>query len=522
MLSLIIRNAWIVDGSGNPSYRGDLAVEAGRIAWIDHNPEAQADQVIDAAGKVLCPGFIDVHTHSELAMLAGEHTAGVRMGVTTELIAPDGFCFAPLPAERLAEYRRYLYGIYGDADVGWDWGSFAEYLQRFEGQVYNNIVPQVPHGALRLAVKGWAPGPASQEELAAMGRLARECMEAGSVGLNAGLDYAPAAHSDLRELVTLCRIVAEYGGVYAAHIRGYDDEAREAAIAETVAIAEQAGIGVHISHFSGTPQIFASTEAARARGIDITFDSYPYMAGCTFLTFTLPRTFIVSSTDQVADQLKGPEARQVVRRTLDWKLPEDSPAYFASLSQPKNKWMEGVPVRQAWKESGQTGQSFVDFVCDLLVEEELAPVLIYPWGGDMEANEARMRYTLTHPLQMILTDGIYRGRFTHPRGWGTYPRLLGTYVREKGWLSLEDAIRRASGFPAMRFGLNDRGHLRQGKAADLVVFDPQTIADRATFLEPRLPPIGIEQVFVNGVPVVRDGELIPGNRPGRIVRRHGG
>lgn len=226
MLSLIIRNAWIVDGSGKPGYRADLAVEAGRIAWIGVYPEAQAEQVVDAAGKVLCPGFIDVHTHSELAMLAGEHTAGVRMGVTTELIAPDGFCFAPLPAKRLAEYRRYLYGIYGDADVGWDWGSFAEYLQRFEGQVYNNIVPQVPHGALRLAVKGWAPGSASEEELAAMGRLARQCMEAGSVGLNAGLDYAPAAQSDLRELVTLCRIVAEYGGVYAAHIRGYDDEAR--------------------------------------------------------------------------------------------------------------------------------------------------------------------------------------------------------------------------------------------------------------------------------------------------------
>lgn len=522
MLSLIIRNARIVDGSGNPAFTGDLLVEGDRIAGVGHYPAAQADREIDASGRVLCPGFIDVHTHSELAMLAGQHTAGILMGVTTELIGPDGFCFAPLPPERLAEYRLYLFGIYGDADVGWDWGSFAEYLERFAGQVYNNIVPQAPHGAIRLAVKGWASGPASVEELEAMRRLTCECMDAGAVGLNAGLDYAPAAQSDLNELVALSKVVAEYGGVYAAHIRGYDDEAREAAIAETVAISEQARMGVHISHFSGTPEIFASTEAAWARGIDITFDSYPYMAGCTFLTFTLPRTFITTPVDQVVEQLKEPLARQMVAQTLDRKLPADSPAYFASLNLPHNKWMEGMRVRQAWMDSRPAGLSFEDFVCDLLVEEELAPVLIYPWGEDQEANEARMRYTLTHPQQMILTDGIYRGRFTHPRGWGTYPRLLGTYVREKGWLSLEDAIWRVSGFPARRFGLYDRGLLDQGMAADLVIFDPQTIRDCATFTEPRLPPVGIEQVFVNGVQVVRDGALIPGTRPGRVVRRHGG
>jgi N-acyl-D-amino-acid deacylase len=522
MLTLIIRNATIVDGSGNPAYAGDLLVEGERIAGVGHYPAAQADHEIDATGKVLCPGFIDVHTHSELAMLAGQHTAGILMGVTTELIGPDGFCFTPLPPERLAEYRRYLYGIYGDANVGWDWGSFAEYLERFVGQVYNNIVPQAPHGAIRLAVKGWAPGAAFAAELDAMRRLTRECMEAGAVGLNAGLDYAPAAQSDLNELVELSKVVAEYGGVYAAHIRGYDDEAREAAIAETVAISERAGVGVHISHFSGTPEIFASTEAARARGIDITFDSYPYMAGCTFLTFTLPRTFITAPVDQVVEQLQEPRVRQMVAQTLDRKLPPDSPAYFASVNLPHNKWMEGFRVRQAWMDGRPAGQPFEDFVCDLLVEEDLAPVLIYPWGDNLEANEARLRYSLTHPQQMILTDGIYRGRFTHPRGWGTYPRLLGTYVREKGWLSLEDAIRRASGFPALRFGLHDRGLLYQGMVADLVIFDPQTIQDRATYSEPRLSPAGIEQVFVNGVQVVRDGALVPDARPGRVVRRHGG
>ena len=161
MLDVLIRNARIVDGSGNPGYKGDLAVQQDHIADIGRFPNAQADLVIDAAGKVLCPGFIDAHSHSELEMLAGRHTAGVQMGVTTEFTGPDGFSFAPLPPQRLTEYRRYLYGVYGDADIGWDWRTCAEYLQRFKGQVYNNIVPQVPHGAVRLAVKGWAAGPAN-------------------------------------------------------------------------------------------------------------------------------------------------------------------------------------------------------------------------------------------------------------------------------------------------------------------------------------------------------------------------
>lgn len=535
MLSLLIRNAQIIDGSGSPGFQGDLAVEEDRIVAVGRLQDAEAERVIDGTGKVLCPGFIDVHTHSELAMLTGQHTAGVQMGVTTEFICPDGFCFAPLSPRRLAEYRRYLFGIYGDAEVGWDWRSFREYLEHFEGQIINNIVPQVPHGAVRLAIMGWSPRAADSDELAAMRRFTIECMEAGSVGLNAGLDYAPAAHSDLHELVELARVVQTYGGVYSAHIRGYDDLGREAAIAETVAIAERAEIGVHISHFSGTPSMFASLEAAQARGIDITFDAYPYMAGCTFLSFTLPRTFISSDISGVLQQLGSAQARQIVCETLDQKLPEDGPAYFASLVQPNNKWMEGMRVRQAWHVSvGEKTRdiSFADFVCNLLIDEELAPLLIYPWGGEPAENEQRLRYTLTHPLHMMLTDGIYFGRYTHPRGWGAFARLLALYVREKRWLSIEDAIRRMTGFPAMRYGLVDRGFLRKDMAADLVIFDPQTIQDQATFDQPRQPPLGIEYVFVNGVAVIDQdanyaaslttSPLATQSRPGRIIRLHGG
>jgi N-acyl-D-amino-acid deacylase len=517
-LKILIRNATIIDGSGNPSYQADLAVVDDRIVDIGRFPNAQAELNIDAVGKVLCPGFIDPHSHSELAMLEGKHTAGVQMGVTTEFTAPDGFGFAPLPAGRMKEYRSYLHGIYGDVDLDWNWRTFDEYLNSFEGRIYNNVAPQIPHGVIRLAVKGWAAGPANNDELVAMCRLARECMENGSVGIATGLDYAPASHSDLRELVELSKVAAEYGGKYATHMRGYGDDSREIALAEVVAIAEQANIGVHINHFFGNPQIYASTEAARRRGIDITFDTYPYPAGATLLTFVFPRTLITTNVNDFLKKIYTPEIRQIVKQALDEELPEDNPAYFAYLSKPQNKWMEGKRVRDAWHATNQ--KPFDQFICDLIVDEEMAPLLIYPWSDLPERNEERLRYSLTHPLQMVITDGIYVGSSTHPRGWGTFPRLLGQFVREKGWLTLEDAVRRMTSFPAARFGLTDRGMIKKGLAADLVIFDPKTVRDRATWKEPRLAPIGIDYVFVNGNKIIEEGRLLEGKYAGQVLRHH--
>jgi N-acyl-D-amino-acid deacylase len=514
----LIRNASIVDGSGDPSYQADVVVSHGRIVDIGHFPDAQAVQVIDAAGKVLCPGFIDSHSHSELEMLAGKHTAGIQMGVTTEFTSPDGFGFSRLPAGILVQYRRYLHGIYGDPDVSWDWQSTREYLGCFMGHIYNNVASQVAHGAVRLAVKGWTPGPASPAELDAMCRMVREDMEEGAVGMAAGLDYAPASHSDTQELVALSKIVAGYGGVYATHMRGYDEDVREAAVAETVAIAEQAGIAVHVNHFFGNPSNFASVEAALLRGIDITLDSYPYPAGATLLTFVFSHTAISSDLDEFSNQIQTPEIRQLVKQVLEKKLAEGNPAYFAYLTKPHNQWMEGKRVREAWRES--SAKPFDQFVCDLLLDEGVSPLLIYPWSFNPEVNEERLRFSLTHPLQMVITDGIYVGGSAHPRGWGTYPRILGQYVREKRWLSLEDAVRRMTAFPAARFGLADRGMIKKGLAADMVIFDSSTVIDRATWNQPHIPPIGIEDVFVNGIQVVADGQVIPGEYAGQLLRRN--
>lgn len=517
MFDTLIQHAYIVDGSGNPGYYGDVGVRGDRIAAVGRLGGSEAGERIDASGRVVCPGFIDSHSHSELEMLAGRHVAGIQMGVTTEFTGPDGFSFAPLPSERLDEYRVYLRAIYGDADLAWDWRTLPEYLEQFKGRVTNNVVPQVPHNVIRLAVKGWAAGQATADELDAMCRLTRECMEAGAVALCAGLDYVPGAHADTKELIALSKVVAEYGGVYVTHMRGYGDAERAGSIAETVRIAREAGIGVHINHFAGrTPQHYVEAEKARAQGVDITWDAYSYPAGCTTLAFMLPRTQQTTDVASFLDELRDPELREAVRPDVEAAFPEGSPAYFASLSRPQNQWMEGKRLREVWRNSGKT---LTDFVFDLLIEESLGVLLVYPWVGTEEDNEERMRRTLTHPLQMVITDGVYVGKYPNPRGWGTYPRILGRYVREKGWLRLEDAIRRMTSFPATRFGLDDRGLVRKNMAADLVMFDPQTVGALATKEQPRRPPVGIEHVWVNGVPVVRDGQLTD-KRPGRVVGLH--
>ncbi|MDI7277756.1 MAG: amidohydrolase family protein, partial [Anaerolineae bacterium] len=298
-----------------------------------------------------------------------------------------------------------------------------------------------------------------------------------------------------------------------AHIRAYGEGAPEA-LGELIAVAAETGAALHVSHLAFTPRAYATAEAAAAQGVDVTWDCYPYCAGCTMLAYALPPALLHTSIDQLLEDLRQPQVREMVRPALEARFPPGSGAYFAALSQPQNRWMEGMTLREAAQRSGV---ALTDLVCDLLIGEELAPLLILPWEGSPAESEARLRRTLTHPRQMVASDGIYQGRRAHPRAWGTYPRLLGRYVRELGWLTLEDAVRRMTGFPAERFGLRDRGLLRPGLAADLVVFDPETVADRATFDSPREEPQGIEHVLVNGVPVVREGRLT-GARPGRLLR----
>ena len=515
MFDILLTGGEVVDGTGSKAYKADVALQGDRIVGIGDFSEREAAQKINVQGKVVCPGFIDVHSHSELAMLAGKHTAGIQMGVTTEFTGPDGFSFAPLNSQRLAEYRQYMNGFYGDEEIDWDFKSLSDYLKRFNGKVYNNVAIQVPHAVLRLAVKGWEKGPVNEAELKEMQRVTAEFMQAGAVGINAGLDYVPASQSDLNELVGISRAAAPYGGVFSAHMRGYGDLERAASINELITINRETGLGVHISHFFGDERIYKEMDEAYAQGVDISFDAYCYRAGCTSLTIVFPRTLMDCTVIEFMERLKKPETRRIASQSVETFFPEDSRAYFAYLKSEKNKWMEGKTVREVWAKSGK---SFGDFVCDLLIEEDLSMLLIYPWDDPLEFQEKKMKHTLTHPLQMYITDGIYLGSSPHPRGWGTYPKVLREIVREKQWITLEDAVRRMTSYPAQRYGLKDRGVVKEGYAADLVVFDPLTVSDQATFAEPKLPPVGIEHVFVNGVPVVLESKLLE-TRPGTVLKK---
>ncbi|MBI9043524.1 MAG: D-aminoacylase [Anaerolineaceae bacterium] len=515
MLDVLIRNGEVIDGTGKARFRADVAVQDGKIVEIGQFDQAQAHEVIEAAGKIVSPGFIDLHSHSELEMLAGRHTAGVQMGVTTEFTGADGFSFAPLSKGKLHEYREYMLGIYGDADVGWDWQSIEDYLSRFNGKIHNNLGTQVPHGVLRLAAKGWKSGDANEDEIHLMKTLTREYMELGAIGVNTGLDYAPTSHSGLEEMIAINQVAAKYEGVFSAHMRGYGEQERDTALDEIIAVGEQAGVPVHISHFFGDERSFEHMETALARGVDLTFDSYCYYAGATSLAFVMPRTMMDVPVAEFIKKLEDPEIREWVNPVLKIWFPEGNPAYVSSVLLEKNKWMEGKTMLDIW---AQVGGSLSDFVCDLLIEEKLCVMLVYPWPESPEECETKLKYTLKHPRHMLMTDGIYVGGSPNPRAWGTYPRLLSEYVREKKWLSLEEAVRKMAGHPAERFGLKDRGLLQNGLSADIVVFDPQTVKDMATFEKPRQAPIGIEQVYVNGRAVIRDG-LMQNVFPGQVIRR---
>jgi len=513
VFDIVIRNGLVIDGSGQPGKIADVGIAGDRIVAVERLDAAPAAQVLDATDKVVCPGFIDPHVHSEVELLQGQYTAGIQMGVTTQLLAPDGLSFAPLSPRLLADYRLYNKGIYGDPDIGWDWRSLADYLARFEGQSHNNVVAQVAHGPVRLEVMGWAPRVAAKDELTRMGDLTRQCMAEGAVGLCNGLAYLPMTYADTRELIALSHVLAEFGGVYASHMRDYGAGVAEST-AEMVAIAEATGAPVHVSHFSGTPETYATADEAHERGVDITWDAYPYLAGCTLLSYFLPPDIQEGGVQATLQRLADPQVRAQVKAVYEANISSLRIARFASVIRPKNKHLEGQTLGQAWQASGKPLQ---DFICNLLVEEELAVLMVFHRPVGQEEGEAGLHHTLTHPRQMVSTDGVYVGGKPHPRGFGTYPRILGRYVREKGWLTMEQAIWKMTGFPASRFSLKDRGFLKPGYAADVTIFDPQTVIDRNTYKDPKQPPAGIEHVFVNGVAAVSHGQ-VTGARAGRVVK----
>ena len=344
-----------------------------------------------------------------------------------------------------------------------------------------------------------------------MAETTREWMEAGAGVLCLGLDYQPSANADLRELVTLSKIAASYGGIYAAHVR-YQILGRQGAWEETMEIARQAEIPVHISHEKVTDETAPLLDRVDRENIDLTFESYLYPAGMTHLTMQLPMNLQKGSPEEVLSRLAHPKTRAAALPHLQEKL---GVIGNQIVGYTRSGRFIGMTLAEA---AEQEGKSWAEFAYDLIIEEEGITTCIFPWQTPPEENELTLDRTTVHPRMMVASDGVYDVPHPHPRGFGCFARFLRRCVRERGLISLEDAIYKMSGFPAERFGLKDRGRIVEGLAADVVVFDPATVADRSTWHEPTQTAVGMDWVIVNGTPVIADGTPT-GKLPGRVLRR---
>ncbi|WP_432028901.1 N-acyl-D-amino-acid deacylase family protein [Streptomyces sp. 1222.5] len=538
MEDLVIRDADVVDGSGADSYRADVLIDGGRIVSIVKEAAAAGCQrpcavrEMDAEGLVLSPGFIDMHAHSDLALLRDpDHSAKVAQGVTLEVLGQDGLSYAPVDDRTLAEVRRAITGWngYGD-DVDFDWRSVGEYLDRldrgFDGRgIAVNAAYLVPQGTVRALAVGWEDRPATPGELDRMRRLVAEGLEQGAVGLSSGLTYTPGMYAEDAELTELCRVVAGYGGYYCPHHRSYGAGALEA-YAEMVALTREVGCPLHLAHATmnfgvnegRAPELLALLDRALDAGADITLDTYPYTPGCTTLAALLPGWVSEGGPEAVLARLTDPATAERIRHELEvtgsdgchgvpveWETIE-----IAGVTDPALGDHVGRTVRESAELRGETPWTTAH---RLLVEDRLGTTILQHVG-----HEENVRTIMRHRTHTGGSDGILQGAKPHPRAYGTFPRYLGHYVRELGVLTLEECVARLTGRPAARLRLPDRGLVREGFRADLVLFDPETVAPGATFAEPRRLPTGVPHVLIDGRFAVEDGRRTD-VLAGRAVRR---
>jgi N-acyl-D-amino-acid deacylase len=528
MFDTLIRAGRVIDGTGSPWIRADVGIVGDRIAAVGQLSHESASRSIDADGLYVSPGFIDMHTHSDLQLLADPTwDVKVAQGVTLEVLGQDGLGLAPITPTTADVLRQQLRGWNGDPPgIDWDWQSVADYLGKFDRKVAPNVAMLVPHGTLRLQVMGMQQRAPSTAELGAMQQLAEQGMRDGAVGLSAGLTYAPAMFSDDDELVALCQTVKPFGGYYAPHHRNYGMGAMEA-YAASIDIGRRSGVPVHLTHAhlgypvnrGRAPELLAMIDRAREEGVEVTLDTYPYLAGNTYLHAYLPSWVHAGGTPAILERLDDPRVRQKIREEMEETgsdgfhgVPMDwSWVVISGVSQPQHRRFVGLSIAEA--AASDRAASPFDFFCDLLLNDRLGVSSLSFTG-----NEENVRTTLQHPAHMAGSDGIVVGDRPHPRAWGTFVRYLAVYVRELGLVRLEEMVRKMTSQPAARLGFFDRGILRPGACADVVLFDADRVRDTATYEQPRQLADGVPYVMVNGTLVV-DQQHITGALPGRALRR---
>ncbi|MFJ8769471.1 N-acyl-D-amino-acid deacylase family protein [Streptomyces clavifer] len=536
-MDLVIRDARVVDGTGAPSYRADVGIADGRVAEIRREgdgPRPTGARTVDADGLALSPGFVDMHAHSDLALLRDpDHSAKAAQGITLEVLGQDGLSYAPADDRTLAEVRRSISGWNGDgSDIDFDWRTVGEYLDRldrnFDGRgIAVNAAYLIPQGTVRMLAVGWDDRPATAAELTRMKELVDQGMAEGAVGMSSGLTYTPGMYANDAELTELCRVVAGHGGYYCPHHRSYGAGAL-AAYEEMVQLTRNAGCALHLAHATmnfgvnkgRAPDLLALLDDALASGADISLDTYPYTPGCTTLVAMLPSWAGEGGPESVLTRLADDATAERIRHHLEvvgsdgchgvpieWDTIEISGVGAPGLA--------GHVGRTVAESARLRGEAPWVTARRLLVEDRLGTTILQHVG-----HEENVRQIMRHRVHTGGSDGILQGDKPHPRAYGTFPQYLGRYVRELGILSLEECVAHLTSRPAARLRLPDRGRVHEGYRADLVLFDPATVAAGSTFDEPRTLPVGIPHVLIDGRFVIEDGRRTT-HLAGRAVRGAG-
>ncbi|MFZ3568480.1 N-acyl-D-amino-acid deacylase family protein [Streptomyces sp. BH097] len=530
-MDLVIRDARVIDGSGGASYRADVTVDGGRIAGITPEgtgPRPTAERTVEAEGLALSPGFIDMHAHSDLAVLRDpDHSAKAAQGVTLEVLGQDGLSYAPVDDRTLAQVRQAITGWNGDgSDIDFDWRTVGEYLDRIDRQgIAVNAAYLIPQGTVRMYAVGWDDRDATPAELERMKQLVAEGMEQGAVGMSSGLTYTPGMYAKDAELTELCRVVAEYDGYYCPHHRSYGAGALDA-YREMVELTRTAGCSLHLAHATMNfgvnkgkgVDLLALLDGAIADGADISLDTYPYTPGATTLVAMLPSWANEGGPDATLARLKDDEIAERIRHhveeigadgchgvPIEWDKIE-----ISGVSDPGLASCVGKTVAQAAAERGEAPWVTAR---RLLINDNLGSSILQHVG-----HEDNVRAIMQHSVHTGGSDGILQGYKPHPRAYGTFPHYLGHYARDLGVMSLEETVAHLTSRPAARLRLPDRGLVREGYRADLVLFDPETVAAGSTFEAPRTLPVGIPHVLVDGKFVIEDGKRTD-VLAGRSVRR---
>jgi N-acyl-D-amino-acid deacylase len=528
LFDLVLKNGIVVDGTGNPWFKADIGIKDRHISDIGKLPSSKSKEVLDAKGLVVTPGFIDMHAHSDFSLLINPLAESkVRQGVTTEVIGNCGSSAAPLN-DFLKEEIKKTSPVLEEAKLKLDWSSMDEYLKELERNgIALNVVPLVGNGNIRALVMACDSRRPSKSELEKMKGALAETMKEGAFGLSSGLIYPPSCYADTEELIELCKVVAKYGGIYTSHIRG-EGETLIDSVREAIRIGEKAGVPVEISHHKASgksnwgkvKQTLKMIDEARSTGVDVTCDVYPYLAGSTGLDALLPTYAWEGGVEKLVERLKNPGIRNRLRQ----EMKEGQSSIFRASDWntimiaycKRHREYEGKTIAEIVK---QKGIDPFDFVFDLLIEEKASVAIVI-----FMMCERDMRVVLRHSVSMMGSDSsatapygvLGRGK-PHPRTYGTFPRVLGEYVRRKKLLTLENAVRKMTSFPAQKLRLRDRGLIREGMWADVTVFNPEKIGDKATYAKPHQYAVGIRYVIVNGNVVIANGKHTR-KLPGKALR----